>query len=83
MAKVKEYALYNGDNYIMSGTIEELASYLGVKRKTILFYATPTHQQRDPNGYAVTMIPDDDEDDDFNFKKWFYDYKDGLFKRYA
>ena len=57
----KEYALYHGENFIMIGTIEEIAKYLGIKKKSVMFYQSPTHKKRDPNGYAVVAIPEDEE----------------------
>lgn len=64
MAKKKEYALYDGDEYIMSGSLDEIANHLGIKRKSVFFYSSPTHKRRDPNGIAVVAVPDDDEDND-------------------
>ena len=40
------YALYKGDNYLTSGTKEELANYLGVKVRTIDFYLSSTYAKR-------------------------------------
>ncbi|WP_376698835.1 hypothetical protein [Listeria booriae] len=44
--KSKEYALYRGDTLLQIGTAEELAEFKKVKRKTILFYATPSYRKR-------------------------------------
>ncbi|MBC2258883.1 hypothetical protein [Listeria booriae] len=44
--KTKEYALYRGDDLLKIGTAEELAEFKKVKRKTILFYATPAYRKR-------------------------------------
>ncbi|WP_375379805.1 hypothetical protein [Listeria booriae] len=44
--KSKEYALYRGDTLLQIGTAEELAKFKKVKRKTILFYATPSYRKR-------------------------------------
>ncbi|MBC2166175.1 hypothetical protein HCB26_06290 [Listeria booriae] len=41
-----EYALYQGDTLLKIGTADELAEYKQVKRKTILFYATPAYRKR-------------------------------------
>ncbi|MBC2239787.1 hypothetical protein [Listeria booriae] len=41
-----EYALYQGDDLLKIGTADELAEYKQVKRKTILFYATPSYRKR-------------------------------------
>ena len=54
---MKEYALYKGDKFLTIGTIEELAAYLNVKRKTITFYASPTYLKRhNGNGYIVIKL---------------------------
>lgn len=53
------YALYKGDNFIDIGTLEYLANKLGVKRKTIYFYSTPSYFKRVPdenNRYIVIEI---------------------------
>ncbi|WP_036069986.1 hypothetical protein [Paenilisteria rocourtiae] len=41
-----EYALYKGDTLLQIGTVDELAAFKKVKRKTILFYATPSYRKR-------------------------------------
>lgn len=43
---MKEYALYKGEECLAFGTIEEIAKQMGVKRKTIYFYTTPTYKKR-------------------------------------
>lgn len=56
---MKEYALYRGDEFLKIGTTQELADYLGVKIRTILFYASPTYLKRtNGNGYVVIKIED-------------------------
>ena len=56
---MKIYALYHGDNYIMQGTKQELADYIGVKVKTISFYMTPAWKKRtNYNGYIVIRVED-------------------------
>ena len=40
------YALYKGDEYIMTGTKQELAEYLGVKKTTIDFYICPAYARK-------------------------------------
>jgi hypothetical protein len=52
----KVYALYHGDEILTIGTMVELAKYLGVSKRTIHFYTTPTHKKRTPNGYLVIRI---------------------------
>lgn len=51
------YALYHGDNYLMQGSKQELADYLGVKIRTIDFYLSPTYKKRtNYNGYLVIKV---------------------------
>lgn len=51
------YSLYKGDVWLTDGTKEELASYLGIKVKSIQFYATPTHKKRTKyNSYVVVRL---------------------------
>lgn len=52
----KMYALYHGDNILTIGTIKELAKYLGVKGRTIMFYGTPKYKKRNKEGYLVIRI---------------------------
>ncbi|MBC1801013.1 hypothetical protein [Listeria booriae] len=46
MKATNEYALYQGDTLLKIGTADELAEFKQVKRKTILFYATPSYRNR-------------------------------------
>lgn len=46
MKKLKEYALYKGDDLIAMGNKIQLAAKLGVKVRTIEFYTTPTYKRR-------------------------------------
>lgn len=46
MKKIKTYALYHGDKFIMIGTRKELADYLQVSEKTISFYSYDSHLKR-------------------------------------
>ncbi|MBC1507348.1 hypothetical protein HCJ58_10305 [Listeria sp. FSL L7-1509] len=41
-----EYAMYQGDDLLIIGTLTELAEFKDVKRETILFYATPSYRKR-------------------------------------
>lgn len=49
MRKPVEYALYKGDDFINIGTPEELAKFIGVKVRTIYFYATDIYIKRNEN----------------------------------
>lgn len=55
--KVKEYALYKGDEFIDLGTVDHLAKRLNVKENTIRFYSYPTYQKRTKgHGYVLIEI---------------------------
>ena len=43
---MKEYAVYKGDTFLTSGTLEECAAFMGVKPKTVKFYTMPIYQKR-------------------------------------
>ena len=50
----KQYALYRGDDFIMIGTLAEIAKKLGVNEQTVKFYGTPTYYRRtNGNGYVL------------------------------
>ena len=51
----KEYALYKGDRLLDIGTIEYLSKKFGVKKKTLLFYQTPSYRKRtsEKNGKRI------------------------------
>lgn len=54
------YALYHGDKFIDLGTRKYLANLLGVSKKTISFYGSPTYKKRtNYNGYIVIKIEED------------------------
>lgn len=58
------YALYHADKILTIGTIEELANYLGVQKRTIKFYSTPTHLKRTKyKSYVVIKIEEDKENE--------------------
>lgn len=56
----KVYAIYSGDKFLALGTLDELAAYLGVKRKTIQFYMQPVYKKRrkDKEFYVVIEVED-------------------------
>lgn len=63
MKKKKVYALYKGDEFLEIGTYEELAKYLGVSKRTIQFYLSPSNKKRDKgNKYVVVKLEEDDNE---------------------
>lgn len=44
------YAVWRGDECIAIGTTKELAERFGVKRKTVIWWASPTNKKRDKDG---------------------------------
>lgn len=58
---MKEYALYKGDDFIMIGSLEELASYLGVKESSVYFYSMPAYRKRNGDNALVVIRIEDDE----------------------
>lgn len=63
MKQIKYYALYKGDTILCIGTKQELAKYLNVSERTIMFYRSPTYKRRGKeysNRYLVIEIEEDD-----------------------
>lgn len=56
MRKNNIYALYKGDEFLIVGTKEELASYLGVKLKTITFYNSKEYKKRRKKGNNYLLV---------------------------
>ena len=42
----KIYALYKGEELLADGTLSEIAKKMGIKANSVLFYRSPTYQQR-------------------------------------
>ena len=42
----KEYALYKGDELLDMGTLEYLSKKFNIKKKSLLFYQSPTYRKR-------------------------------------
>ena len=40
------YALYRGDEYIMDGTLQEIADARGIKRDSLIWMQSPTYHKR-------------------------------------
>src|SRR5690625_4742476 len=43
---IREYAVYDGDRHVMSGTIQECANAIGVSTNTIKFYTMDVYTKR-------------------------------------
>jgi len=52
------YALYKGEEFIIEGTIKEIAKHQGIKPKSIEFYARPAYKKRTKgkNGKRLILI---------------------------
>lgn len=67
--KLKQYALYVGDEYVDQGTAHELASTLGVSIEYVRYMCTPAYQRKlakrkSTDGSKVVVAIDDEDDDD-------------------
>lgn len=59
--KILTYALYHGDKFIDLGTKKYLANLIGVKEKTISYYASKIWLKRTGyRGYIVIRIEDEE-----------------------
>jgi len=54
--KLKEYALYKGDRFILIGTAQECADAVGAKANTIRWYASEIGYKRQMKQYGVDTI---------------------------
>lgn len=61
---MKEYALYKGDEFVMIGTIEEIAKFLDVKIESVKFMTSPTHKKRAEGKANRSILVDLDDDDE-------------------
>lgn len=62
--KLKEYALYHGDDLLEIGTVPELAQYHNCHPQTIRRLATPSNTRRRKQGgnHLVVIKMEDDEE---------------------
>jgi len=62
MKKIKEYALYRGDTFLMIGTINEIAEAYNIKPSTVRFYASQVYKKRRENNkdYLILVEIEDD-----------------------
>ena len=62
--KERIYAIYHGDEFKFMGNISECAEYLGVKKRAISFYTTPSYKKRRENSkhyhHLVVIKVEDD-----------------------
>lgn len=63
MEKIKEYAMYKGEELLGIGTARELASKLNVKVETIRFYNTPTYKKRVKQGKNRKVLVEIEDDE--------------------
>lgn len=54
--RVKEYALYKGEELLGMGTIRELAEKFNVKTTTLYYYRTPTYLKRTSNEHGKRLV---------------------------
>ncbi|HAB9977060.1 TPA_asm: hypothetical protein GYW94_08190 [Listeria monocytogenes] len=58
-----EYAMYQGDDLLIIGTLTELAEFKDVKRETILLYTSASYRKRTKEqSWYVIKIEDDEEE---------------------
>lgn len=77
--KDRLYVLYHGEELIKYGTLNELAEFLKVKLKTIEFYNSDVYKKRNKNGYAVTIIPEDEEEKYYEIREQYKAKKYGIY----
>lgn len=46
MRKLKEYALYNGDEFVMIGTMKEIAEHMGVTEDSARQFVSPSAERK-------------------------------------
>ena len=54
--KYNVYALYKGDTFIATGTLDEIANVTGLNKKTVLFYKSPTYKKRNRLGNCKVLV---------------------------
>lgn len=58
--KMLEYALYKGDHLLEIGTVEYLSKKLGLTKKTLHYYHTPTYKKRTSEKKGKRLIKIDE-----------------------
>lgn len=55
-----EYALYQGDELLIIGTIDEIAKSRGLKKRKYVFdYGTPSYAKKTKNGLKLIKLEDE------------------------
>lgn len=65
--RVKEYALYRGDEFVDVGTLREMSERLGKNPDTLRFYGSPAHMRRSAQGgehYELFPLEEDERKDE-------------------
>jgi hypothetical protein len=69
MARRKNiYALYKGDTWITDGTKEEIAKFMKVSVKTIMFYKSKQYAKRCPDSYKLIFVQKEDHNENNTFR---------------
>lgn len=58
----KEYCVYKGDEFIALGTLDELASVLGIKRESLRWMSTPSNIKRS-NGTRLEVYKIEEQEE--------------------
>lgn len=58
--KTSEYALYKGDLLLGIGTVEYLSKKMGLPKKTLRYYHTPTYKKRTSEKKGKRLIKIDE-----------------------
>lgn len=66
-----EFAVYRGEEYLMTGTKAEIATYLGVSYNTAKYYTSPAYTTRQQahkpsKRQRLEFVKIDDDDDDYD-----------------
>lgn len=60
--RMKEYALYRGDDLIIWGTIQKISDFTGIKQSSVRFLKTPSYIKRNGTFENRLVLIDLDED---------------------
>lgn len=52
----KEYMAYRGDDLIVSGSLLKVASFLNIKKESLIFMATPTYRKRRKGSQKALLV---------------------------